>query len=82
MVSGGDPGRPDPRSRALDDDLRFERTTRVVNVILWPMLAVLFATQFKFSAAQSWTFALLFGAMLWMPWMLLTPVIVRGVKRW
>lgn len=82
MVSGGDPGRPDPRARVLDDDLRFERTTKVVNVILWPMLAVLFATQFKFSAAQSWTFALLFGAMLWLPWMLLTPVIVRGVKRW
>lgn len=82
FVSGGDPGHPERRSGVQDDDLRSERTTKVVNVFLWPVLAVLFATQFKFSAAQSWSFALLFGTMLWLPWMLLTPVIVRGVKRW
>lgn len=82
LVSGGDPGNRARRFGVQDDDLRFERTTKVVNVFLWPVLAVLFATQFKFSAAQSWSFALLFGTMLWLPWMLLTPVIVRGVKRW
>ncbi|WP_265595701.1 histidine kinase [Verrucomicrobium sp. BvORR106] len=82
IVQGGGPGRPAQETGPLDDDLRFERTTKVVNVLLWPVLAILFATQFKFSAAQSWTFALIFGTMLWLPWMLLTPVIVRGVKRW
>jgi two-component system LytT family sensor kinase len=81
MLAQTNGGAEEASSVSPEDD-RFERTAQAANLLIWPMLALLFASHFKFSVGQSWGTSLQVGALIWLPWMLLTPVIVRGVKRW
>jgi len=50
------------------------------SVLIWPVIALLFTMNIHFMSDVSWRNAVSMSTVTWMPWMLLTPLILSGVR--
>jgi two-component sensor histidine kinase len=50
------------------------------SVILWPVIALLFAFNLHFALGAPWAVALPMSAILWLPWCLLAPMVLSWLR--